>query len=357
MKGAVRLFKVAGISVELHITFILFALLMLVFGGIETLLFLFLVFTIVLAHEFIHSMTAVMHGIKVPMIILTPIGGLASIDLPEDPILELEVSIVGPLFNFMLAFASLGLLLAINPAFMSLDNLSQDNISNLIQSDSLAGVLLMMVYINLTLGGFNMLPAFPMDGGRVFRSVLALWIDYEKATKIATAIGQAIFLALAFVGLLELNLLYVLIGGLLYYAGGNEARYVSLRKLMADATLAQIADERIAYVNGSLSWKEFISTVLRRGKSVYFIVDSGGMLKGVLELGGGRRINASATVGESGTTDYIVMEGDTKARDALKVLLSGRIILVASGGRLIGYLTADTLSESAAHLSLARTLG
>jgi Zn-dependent protease len=355
MNWSVRLFRISGISVELHLTFLLFALLILITGGLDSLMFLFLVFTIVLAHEFIHSMTAVAHGINVPRITLTPIGGLASIDLPEDPMLELKVSIVGPLFNFLLAIFSIFILYALNPAVLDVGQLSTDNMMNIMQSDSLTGILLMMVSINLTLGAFNMLPAFPMDGGRVFRSVLALWMDYEKATRVASSVGQVIFLALALIGIVDGNLWLVLIGLFLSYSGGNEVKYVNLRRLLGQATLSDIAEDRFSYVNSSLTWGEFASTVFRRGRSIYLIVDSLGSLRGVLDLSTLVGIDPNKTVGNYRTTEYVVLDGGTKVVDSLKHLFSRRIVLVSSADKIVGYITAETLSDSAPYLIIKRS--
>jgi Zn-dependent protease len=357
MRWSYRILRVSGISVELHLTFLLFALLVLASGGVQSLLLLSLIFAIVLAHELVHSLTAVLHGIKVPRIILTPIGGLASIELPDDPLLELKVSIVGPLFNFFLAGVGLVLLVALNPGNIGLEQVAMGVVSDASEIGSVNGMLIVLVSVNMMLGGFNMLPAFPMDGGRVFRSVLALWVDYELATRIANTIGQVIFLGLAVYGILSGNIWLVLIGVFLSYAGGSEVNYVRLRAMFGDTRLRDLAAPGIIYANENLSWRDFLLTVYRRGSNLYLIVDGGGVMKKVLDLSKVGDADPGKIIGETPGVEYIVLDGGVNAADALKVALARKLILVAEEGRLIGYLTAITLGESASYISLAKKTG
>ncbi|MFH1054607.1 MAG: site-2 protease family protein [Candidatus Altiarchaeota archaeon] len=356
MRWSYRLFRVNGISIELHLTFILFFMLIFMSSGWPGFMFFILIFATVLAHELIHSLTAVLHGIRVPKIMLLPIGGLASIEMPDDPILELKVSIVGPLFNFMLAGVGLLMFSALNSSFVGYGTVVDWVFSGSFGMDSVSAVLSVIVSINLTLGLFNMLPAFPMDGGRVFRSILAFWMDYVKATKIATLVGQLIFSALAFIGILTFNIWWVIIGMFLSYAGGSELKYVNLKALVSGVKLRDIAVPGLIYVNSSLSWGDFLSTVYRRGRSLYLTVDSSGVVKGVLDLAELRSADLNRPVGDAPATEYSVLDGGLMVSGILKVLLSQKLVLVSDGGRLLGYVTPETLADSAAYMSLSRTL-
>jgi Zn-dependent protease len=356
MRWSYRIFTVNGISVELHTTFILFALLILTFGGLQSLLLLFLIFAIVLAHELMHSLTAVLHGIKVPRIILTPIGGLASIELPDDPLLELKVSIVGPLFNFAIAGIGMLLLFALSES-VDLTSMMYNIILGEGELTSMSGVLLMLVSINLMLGAFNMLPAFPMDGGRVFRSVLALWMDHEKATRVAGFVGQLIFVSLAVWGIFSSNIWLVLIGIFLWYAGGSEVNFVRFRTMFADVKLRDIASPSLVYVNETLSWEDFLQTVYRRAFSIYLVVDGAGVMKKVITLQAVGEVDLKKPIGEAPGVEYVVVEGSLKAADALKIVLTKKLVLVAEDGKIIGYVTAQTLGDSAAYLNLANNAG
>jgi Zn-dependent protease len=355
MRWSYRLFKVGGISVELHLLLAMI-LAVLLLSSPQAFLFYVLVFTIVLAHEFVHSAVAIIHGIRVPRILLTPLGGVASIELPDDPLLELKVAVAGPMFNFMLAGVGVVLIFALNSHLVSYDDVVSGSFFETFGMDSFSGMLGVLVSFNIVLGAFNMLPAFPMDGGRIFRSVLALWMDYAKATRIAATVGQFILLTITFIGILRFDLILAFIGLFLSYAGGSEMRYVNLRGLLGDWRLADIASDEISYANMSLTWREFMATVHRKGQSRYLLVDSAGVLKGVLDLGAVGKVAADRPVGESKTRDYVVLDGRIKAADALKVLLSCRLAIVVDQGKLVGYITAETLADSAAYMTLKKSL-
>ncbi len=351
MRWSYPAFRVWGISIELHLTFILlFALLFL--AGLQAFLFFALVFTVVLAHELIHSFVAVVHGVSVQRITLLPIGGLASIDLPEDPVLEIKVSIAGPMFNFMVAAVCLALLAYLDSGFMGFDRVVEVVFSGSYGMDSAVSVLSVLVSLNMLLGGFNMLPAFPMDGGRVLRGVLALWMDYAKATWAATLTGRLIFTLLAVAGILTVNLWWVLLGVFLTWAGGSELNYVNLRRLLAGSKLADVAATDYAYVSGSLTWGEFLSTVHRRGRRIYAVVSSDGALKRVFDMGAADAAKPEARMEDAAGVDYEALDAKAQAADALKAVLSGRLVLVSDGGRLVGYVTAEVMAEAARMLAL-----
>ncbi len=161
MKSSYRILRLFGISIELHITFIFFLLLISLFG-LANVIFWLSIFTVVLMHELVHSLTAMRFNIPVPKITLTPIGGLASIEVPEDPKKELLISIAGPFSNFILAgiiyllfiFTSL----PIHTYGFVIQQLSAGNANILDPSFLLSG----MLWVNLILGLFNIIPAcFP----------------------------------------------------------------------------------------------------------------------------------------------------------------------------------------------------
>lgn len=356
MRWSYQVFKVYGIPIQLHLTFIVWFMMILGVFGIQGFLFFTLLFTIVLAHELVHSLTAILYNVNVAKITLLPIGGLASIELPDDPMLELKVSVVGPLFNFMLAGVGFVLLTAFGLEYIGYGPVMDGVMTGSFAMDSASGILSVIVSINLILGAFNMLPAFPMDGGRVFRGTLALWIDYVAATRVATLIGQLIFLTIAFFGLLSFNLLWIVIGVFLFYAGGSEMRYVNLRRLLGGLRLRDIAIPGLTYVNESLTWRQFMGTVYRRGRSLYLVVDSLGALKGVLDLTQLSSVDLEGTVGESASLEYTVLEGRTSVQDALKTLLVKNLVLVEDGGKLAGYVTPDTLSNTALYYGIGKRL-
>ncbi len=355
MRWSYPLFRVYGISVEAHLTFILFFALI-ALADFTGAVFLLILFTTVLAHELVHSITAINYGVRVPKITLLPIGGLASIDLPDDPLLELRISIVGPLFNFILGGFSAVMLYLVGGEFIGYESLVDGIFTGSFGMGTVSSVLSLTLYVNLVLGGFNMLPAFPMDGGRVFRSVLALWMDYVKATRIATTVGKFIFLCLAFAGIFTGNLWWVIIGVFLSYAGGGELKYVNLKAILEGRKLEDIAVQKMSYVSEHLSFKEFMSRVYVRGQSIYLVVGSDGVLKKAIDVRELGEVDPEKSVGEARGIGYVVLDGGLPVSKVLKVVLGSRLVLVASKGMFIGHITPELLADVIGAESVIRRL-
>lgn len=183
-----KLGTVAGIPINIHGTFWLlplFVLLTAMPGGslVMRLAILFSVFGCVILHELGHAMMARLFGVGTRDITLYPIGGVASLDrMPRSPLAEGAIAIAGPAVNLVIAAALLPLLL--------------------LASGPIANVYLQsMIYVNIALIVFNMLPVFPMDGGRVLRAVLGAFVPYTRATQIAATVGQVLAVAMGVIGL------------------------------------------------------------------------------------------------------------------------------------------------------------
>lgn len=353
MRWSISIIKILGISIEVHITFILFFG-FLGFIGLQAVAFFLMLFLIVLAHELVHSITAILHGIKVPRITLLPIGGLAQIELPEDPELEIKVSIVGPLFNFALAFAGIIALMAYDGSFIGLGSIVSGITDGELGIGSFSQLLSTMIYMNLILGAFNLLPAFPMDGGRIFRGILALWTDYLTATKIATFIGQIIFLGLALLGILKMNIGLVIIGAFLAYAGSSEMRFVSIKDSVSGILIGDVAIKGIPCASDKMNWSQFMSTVYMTGQNKYILVGDDGAVRKVMDIR-----NQSPKDGDEGVSDSIgngfsVVDETVPLADCLKELMSGRVILVRRGESLSGYVEAEVVRGALTAISIKK---
>jgi Zn-dependent protease len=229
-RGSIRIGQAFGIDVFLHITF----LLLLAFLGTLPLLrgegigaaieFTFLMvalFTCVLLHEFGHALMARRFGIKTRDITLLPFGGISSLErLPDRPRDEILVAVAGPAVNVVIA----GVLIAIvgMRAFMLEPDVSR------VGGESL---LVQLFWMNVTLGVFNLLPAFPMDGGRVLRALLAMRIGAQRATRIAATVGQVVAVLFAILGVL-FNPMLLLIAAFVFLAAGAESRAQELRGVL-----------------------------------------------------------------------------------------------------------------------------
>jgi len=207
MKASLNLGSISGIKIIVHWTF-LFLILWVVFdelkrgGTVESILFniafVLAVFFCVVLHELGHALTAKRFGVNTEKITLLPIGGMASLDkIPESPKQELLVVIAGPLVNVVIAI----LLYLILP-IQELANMNFANNLETFSNLSLQNFLLYLFIVNVGLVIFNIIPAFPMDGGRILRALLAMKIDRVKATQIAASIGQFMAIIFLLVGLL-----------------------------------------------------------------------------------------------------------------------------------------------------------
>jgi len=349
MRSSYRIFKIFGISVELHITFLIFILILLLWFKISDIVFYLIIFSIVLAHELCHSISAKLSGIPVPRIILIPFGGLASIELPENPLLELKISIAGPIFNFILATICAILLIQFNIDFVSYSDLIEQLNEGTLSVFSGSYILNMLFFVNLILGLFNILPAFPMDGGRVLRSVLALWTDYISATKIATSVGQFIFILMMVVGVITLDFWLALIGLFLSYAGRSELKYVGLKRAFQGMTVGQIAITKINYVYDSLSIRDFFRIVAKQDQSIYLATDSAGKITGILDIHDIQGIDPKK-FGEVIVKNVIrkkfdIVDSNVPVENLLKKMLTTDFLLVTDSNKVVGYLTPDHISE------------
>ena len=227
MKGAFRIITLFGIPVQLHWSFglIVFWILYVAYSSGMDLqsmlwfsLFIIALFICVVMHEFGHALSARRYGVNTRDITLLPIGGVARLErLPDKPIQEFVVAIAGPLVNVAIALVlGLGLWL-----FSSYDEIL-GVIQQMDQQNAFSGLLnfvIMLVCLNAMLVGFNLLPAFPMDGGRIFRSLLSIRLGRVKATRIASYIGQLLALGFFGWGMYNGEFILGLIGIFVFFTG------------------------------------------------------------------------------------------------------------------------------------------
>jgi Zn-dependent protease/CBS domain-containing protein len=232
MKGAVKIFEVFGISIKIHWTFLILPL----FAGysftvrcgpgcgLRGVFLILVLFFLVVCHELSHSLQAKKYGVKVKDITLLPIGGIASMEsIPDNPKQELAISLRGPLFNFVLAA------LAFLPVYYFLGPKVLFSLPVLENLESWPGTFAAIFWLNLVLGVFNLLPAFPMDGGRIFRAFLAQQMDYLKATRIAVGFGHLFAVFFGFIGFLAGNWILIIIAFFIYIAASQEELQVNIK--------------------------------------------------------------------------------------------------------------------------------
>jgi Zn-dependent protease/predicted transcriptional regulator len=349
MKWSLRLGRIAGIDVQIHLTF----LILLAWVGISHylqrrsvedalggLVFILALFGIVVLHEFGHALTARRFGIRTRDITLLPIGGVARLErMPEDPKQELLVALAGPAVNVGLA-----VLLAVF--------LVPATIAAGIADFHLVGgnLLAKLLWVNVSLAVFNMIPAFPMDGGRVLRALLAMKMDYVRATSAAATIGQGLALVFGFLGLFY-NPFLVFIALFVWMGAAGEASMVQIRSALGGIPIrmAMITDYRALSPEEPLA--RAVDHVLAGFQQDFPVVDSSGRVLGILA-----RTDLMAALAQDGMEARVgdVMKRDfsTAAPSEMADLVFARLnecqchtLPVVQNDRLVGMVTADNVGE------------
>jgi Zn-dependent protease/CBS domain-containing protein len=349
MSWSVNIGSIAGTAIRIHITFLL--LLVWIFaagwaaGGIanavSSLVFVLLLFTCVVAHEFGHIFTARAFGVATPDVTLLPIGGVARLErIPEKPSEEFLVAVAGPLVNVAIALV----LMAVTSTHLSLTHFAAMESTSVSMIDRLAEV-------NLFLAIFNMIPAFPMDGGRVLRALLATRLGHVRATEIAAGIGQWTAFALGFFGLFY-NPLLIFIAIFVYLAAASEAQVVSLRAMSRDVPVAAAMMTNFATLTPDEHIDTAVQTLLRTSQSEFPVIDADHHLFGM--LGRSEIIRALRELGPSAAVAAAMVKQaptvDTRARleDAFRILQeksAPAVGVIDAAGRLVGLVTSETVGE------------
>ena len=229
------------------------------------------VFACVLAHEFGHILVARRFGIRTPDVTLLPIGGVARLQrIPERPAQEFAVAIAGPLVNFAIAGGLYGLL-GVAPSDLATAPFP-----------SVRDILPDLVTINLFLGLFNLLPAFPMDGGRILRAALSVITGRVRATQIAAAIGQALAIGFGLLGLLFGHVILILVAVFVYLAAGAEAQDVRMHQLVGPLRVADVITSDLRPLFASNTLNEAAHAMLQTGQRDFPVLDEYQGLIGVL---------------------------------------------------------------------------
>lgn len=337
--------RVAGIQIKVHATFILILAWVALAhwsgglaGVLAGLLFVLTLFGCVILHELGHALAARRYGIGTKDITLLPIGGIARLErMPEDPRQEMVVAFAGPAVNILIA----GLLyvwLATTSALQPLDQLN-------VTSGSFAERIMI---VNVFLAVFNLLPAFPMDGGRVLRAVLATRMEYTRATQTAASIGQAMALIFGFFGLF-LNPFLLFIALFVWIGAAQEASIVQMRSVLGGIPVsrAMLTDFRTIAPQNSLD--DAVDLILSGSQHDFPVVDAGhvvGMLTRA-DLFSALTKRTASTVAQVMKTDFQAVDPHETLEDSFQKLQDRafQTLPVIHSGKLVGLVTADNIGE------------
>ncbi len=348
MKWSFKLGRILGIDVYLHFTFLLLlgfiGLSQALAGGglpaaLSAMVFFLCLFGCVLLHEYGHALMARRYGIPTKDITLLPIGGLARLErMPDKPAQELWVALAGPAVNVAIA-AALGAWLTLTNAWEPLSAVSATR-----------GSLLERLFaVNVFLALFNLLPAFPMDGGRVLRSLLAMRMPYARATRIAARTGQGMAALFGFAGLFG-NPMLLLIALFVWIGAGQEAAAVEMKSSFAGARVreAMLTDFRGLAPTQPLG---DAARLLLAGSQQDFPVIENGNVVGVLAharlIEALRQRGMEALVSEAMERTFRAASAEEDLDAALGRLEPGQapMLPVMAGGRLVGLLTPENVGE------------
>jgi len=296
MTGALRIATLFQIPVRIHWSFLLIFVYVFYTGNQQdwdltnilwSMGFVLVLFTCVVLHEFGHALTARRYGVHTRDIILSPIGGVARLDhLPERPIQEFLVAIAGPLVNVAIALVISPYLLTLGASdrtqlFQILLNPDGNYFpSGLTQLDYFLAGLIML---NLMLALFNLIPAFPMDGGRVLRALLSVKLRRDLATRIAAYTGQVLAVLFMIYGVWYAgNFFYLLIGGFVFFAAAGEYRMVRTEQYLRSYRVADIVRFPFRRLYTTDTMEDAIRLLGNDGQHSYLVMDQWQDVVGIL---------------------------------------------------------------------------
>jgi Zn-dependent protease/CBS domain-containing protein len=359
MGGSFKIGRAFGIDVKVHWTF----LLLLAFFGftayqnsgsllsaLVTVGIIAALFVCVLLHEYGHSLVAQRLGIEIVDITLLPIGGLARLkSLPEKPWDEVKIAIAGPLVNVVLAPIFFGTALLLGGSLTT-----PPNILGGVQS---AGqVFVYLGYINVALVVFNLIPAFPMDGGRVLRGLLATRLGPVRATDISSAVGQIFAAAFFLIGLLGGNLLLALIAVFIFFGASGEAQMVRQREMMRGLLVSDVMGtrRRTETVTPYHTFGQVLDMVIHGYQEDFPVVDESANLVGMITrneiMAAAHSPERYASVRDVMKTNVPTISPDADLfTDGARILQESdlRALPVVRAGELIGMLTIDDIGQAA----------
>lgn len=347
MKWSWTLGRIAGIKLRMHWTFLLLLIWVgMSFGAtgglqaaIEGIAFILAVFACVVLHECGHALTARRYGVPTQDITLLPIGGVARMQrIPEHPIQEFWIAVAGPAVNVVIA----GVLFTVLWLAQGLSTATA-------QPSWGTSFFTNLMWVNIFLVGFNVLPAFPMDGGRVLRALLATQMDYVQATRIAATTGQGMAILFGFAGFF-VNPLLLFIALFVFLGAEAEAQMVELRDALRGLSVRDAMMTQFHTLSSDASLEEAVDELLAGAQQDFPVTDSSGY-RGILSrkaLVNGLREDGMQGRVERWTSDQGKQVGpDEPLVSTLESMRDAQLqaVPVFQQEQLIGMLCMENISE------------
>jgi Zn-dependent protease len=365
MNSSIQIGKIMGIPIKLHITFLL---IIPVFGyifannppsfgfsDVEQLLLRYalglsvaiLLFACVLLHELGHSYVAKKHGSNIQGITLFLFGGVSSLeDIPRNPKIEFKMALAGPAVSLLIG-STLIIFYGILEAYISMSNPDSP------MSNPFLRLVWMMGLINVTLSIFNLLPAFPMDGGRVLRAVLAGRMSYLKATRSAAYVGKMFAIFLGIFGFLTVpgGVWFMLIAFFIYIGASEEEKSTQVSVTLEGMKIRDIMSRDVTGVPFGMSVEELVDFMFKHKHMGYPVVD-GTEIKGIVTFTDVQNVPREErkiiNVSNIMTKEIITLKEDDDAVKALKIMTTNNIgrIIIIQDKKMIGIVSRTDLLRS-----------
>jgi len=346
MSWSIPILRVAGIQLRIHVTFLLLILWVAVDSASEA-IFVLLLFLCVVLHEFGHALAAKAYGINTPDITLLPIGGVARLErIPEEPKQELVIAIAGPAVNVIIA-ACLFVVIGVRGQIGAPEAAMQSG-------DLLIGLF----WINVWLLLFNLLPAFPMDGGRVLRAVLATRLTYARATQVAATVGQAFAFLFGIVGLFGIPGLYppnpflIFIALFVYLGASQEAGLAQMRDVSRRFPVSSAMVREFRTLPAAATLQDAVDALLATSQHDFPVLDESGNVAGILTrhdlISALRKDDPNIRVSDVMRRDIPTVTTGTRFEEAFRIMQECNCpaVPVLDGmKRLVGLLTPENVSE------------
>src|SRR3984957_11629749 len=350
MRWSFKVARIGGIELRNHITFFLLLAVFASFYGaqagisetLKVVIFFLLVFLCVLLHEFGHAFAAKAYGIRTVDITLLPIGGVARMErMPEKPAQELVVAIAGPLVNVVIACALL-FVLAVS------GNLDFGELLDPTRFNALWALL----YTNVMMVVFNLIPAFPLDGGRVLRALLATRLSYERATQIAATVGQALALLMGVWAFSRGPASLALIAIFIYMGAESESSFVQMRQATSGIPVSSAMVTRFDTLNYRATLDQAVDALLGSSQHKFPVLDDNGGFTGLLTkhdlLVALRKVGPEASVSDVMITGLPTLVPQMSLEHAFSKIKEANVSALPvfdSAGALIGLFTTENVSE------------
>jgi Zn-dependent protease len=348
MRWSFRLGRVFGITVELHVTF-LFLLAWVALAEyqrsrswatvLDAVLFILAVFASVVMHEYGHALTARRYGVRTRVITILPIGGVAQLErIPSEPRQELAIAIAGPVVTALIAGA---LFLALRLAGAPTSAVALDA--------STTPFFTRLMWVNVLLLVFNLLPAFPMDGGRMLRAGLALRLDYVQATKVAAAVGRGFAILFGILGLYT-NPFLVFIAIFVWMGATGEAWSVQLQSTLRGLPVERVMIRDLQTVRSDEHLSRAVEHLLAGFQQDFPVVDDGhvvGVLTRTNLVKALTQHGSNAPVSVAMNSDFCVAYPNEPLEEAFARLQGNKChtMPVIDNGVLQGVLTLENVGE------------